>query len=392
VRRPGRGLLSLPTGAGKTRIAVEALIRAFESGWLSGTVVWIAQSDELCEQAVQAWAQAWRALGPDGVRLRISRLWGATNNRVRSVDYPHVVVATFQTLINRIARSDFSWLLTPACVVIDEAHDSTTPAYTEILSAFGFTTKDTPLPLIGLTATPFRGGRDDSETRRLVHRYGGYRFDHGVMPADDAYAYLQSIGVLARVEAQLLRGADVDLSDSELAELTRFRKVPAAVEERLGRNDVRNDALLKSVRELPNDWPVLLFAASVDHAGLIAARLSISGVSARAISGETDMAARRYYIDEFKRGRLRVLTNYGVLATGFDAPTVRALYIARPVYSHVAYQQMIGRGLRGPENGGTELCRIVNVADNFGKFGERLAFRDFEHLWKLESVESAAST
>jgi hypothetical protein len=36
--------------------------------------------------------------GPSG-RLRISRLWGATNNRVRPCEEAHVVVATYQTLI-----------------------------------------------------------------------------------------------------------------------------------------------------------------------------------------------------------------------------------------------------------------------------------------------------
>ncbi|WP_418606501.1 hypothetical protein [Georgenia sp. SUBG003] len=37
-------------------------------------MVWIAQSDELCEQAVQTWAYLWRALGPDRP-LVVSRFW-----------------------------------------------------------------------------------------------------------------------------------------------------------------------------------------------------------------------------------------------------------------------------------------------------------------------------
>ena len=42
---------------------------------------------------------------------------------------------------------------------------------------------------------------------------------------------------------------------------------------------------------------------------------------------------------------------------------------------------MIGRGLRGPLNGGSEEVLIVNVEDNFRQFGDRLAFQEFEHLW-----------
>jgi superfamily II DNA or RNA helicase len=57
------------------------------------------------------------------------------------------------------------------------------------------------------------------------------------------------------------------------------------------------------------------------------------------------------------------------------------VYVARPTYSPNVYTQMIGRGLRGPLNGGSEECLIVNVEDNVVNFGEELAFRMFDHLW-----------
>ena len=45
-------------------------------------------------------------------------------------------------------------------------------------------------------------------------------------------------------------------------------------------------------------------------------------------------------------------------------------------------QQMIGRGLRGPGNKGTEICLIVDVADNFDRYGPNiLSFPDFDYLW-----------
>ena len=48
-----RGMVSLPTGAGKTRVAVEALVEHFTGRGDDQHLIWIAQSDELCEQAVQ---------------------------------------------------------------------------------------------------------------------------------------------------------------------------------------------------------------------------------------------------------------------------------------------------------------------------------------------------
>lgn len=42
---------------------------------------------------------------------------------------------------------------------------------------------------------------------------------------------------------------------------------------------------------------------------------------------------------------------------------------------------MVGRGLRGPANGGKPECLVVNVADTFNVFGERLAYNEFDYLW-----------
>jgi superfamily II DNA or RNA helicase len=136
---------------------------------------------------------------------------------------------------------------------------------------------------------------------------------------------------------------------------------------------------------------VLLFAVSVEHAATMAALLSREGISAAAISSETKTGQRRYYIEQFRNGQLRVLTNVGVLAAGFDAPKVRAVYVARPTYAPNTYQQMIGRGLRGPRNGGTEECLLVNVADTVLQFEDRLAFYEFDYLWNGDRDEAGDS-
>jgi superfamily II DNA or RNA helicase len=106
----------------------------------------------------------------------------------------------------------------------------------------------------------------------------------------------------------------------------------------------------------------------------MAARLCVSGIPAAAVSGDTPRAARRWFLDRFQSGALRVLCNYSVLTTGFDAPKTDMVLIARQVKSPVRYMQMVGRGLRGPANGGTERCRIVTVLDNLGRLGNRQPF------------------
>jgi superfamily II DNA or RNA helicase len=376
--RAPKAMLCLPTGAGKTRVASEAIIRVIKERGLDGRpVLWIAQTEELCEQAVQSWKFVWSKVGPEEP-LTISRLWN-TNEAAAVKDSTHLVVATDAKLQVCLGKADYAWLRDAALVLIDEAHAAITPRYTEILDHLGITHRSAARPLIGLTATPYRGFNEE-ETRRLVARFGGVRLDKDVF-VDDPYAELQELGVLARVEHRELTGATIKLTAHELQNIDFQGRLPASAEQRLADDHDRNDMLVEAVRDLPHDGPVLLFATSVNHARFMAAKLNGKGVRASAIDAATPIAERRKIIEDFRAGRIRVITNYGVLAQGFDAPATRTVIVARPTYSPNVYQQMIGRGLRGPRNGGKETCLILDVDDNITNYDKKLAFTQFEYLW-----------
>jgi superfamily II DNA or RNA helicase len=79
-----------------------------------------------------------------------------------------------------------------------------------------------------------------------------------------------------------------------------------------------------------------------------------------------------------------VLCNYGVLTTGFDAPRVRAVVIGRPTASRVLYEQMIGRGMRGPRFGGTDECLVIDLDDNLVHLNGRqlsTASQQYSEYW-----------
>jgi superfamily II DNA or RNA helicase len=381
---PPRGMLALPTGAGKTRVAVQAVVEEIRDGNLEGPLLWIAQSDELCEQAVQTWGYVWRAVGAPN-RLVISRFWGS-NDAAEESDATQLVVATPDKLLNAAGKDNYAWMTQMSLVVVDEAHSSVAASYTKVLEWLGRgRSRKSKSHLIGLTATPFRNV-NQAETQRLAARYDHHRLDEGAF-VDDPYAVLQSKGVLAQVRQELLPGVDVELTASDREEIKTLMRVPAAVQTRIGASIERNRRIVESVATLPDDWTVLLFATTVENAGALAAQLSLRGIPSVAISANTEPAARRRYIEQFKAGDLRVITNYNVLTQGFDAPAVKAVYVTRPTFSANLYQQMIGRGLRGPLNGGSEEVLIVNVKDNFQAFGEKLAFTHFEYLWGEDGEE-----
>lgn len=373
----GRGMLHLPTGAGKTRTAAQAVVEMVRSQDAPLTVLWIAQSDELCEQAVLTFEKLWRAFGDDR-RLDIHRFWGPNGLGENGSGGPRVVVATDAKLARQIMEHRNEWLRREtSLVIVDEAHLAMGKNYEAALRSLGINEDECTRPLLGLTATPFRGN-NSAATFELAAFFGHRKLS---MRVPDPMAALQSRGILSAVEHVVLPGSRVELFGDELNRLRSQGLIPQSVMNRIAQDQTRMRTLLEHITGLPDDWPALVFTPSVLSARILAALLSFRGVSAVALSGESTPAVRRREVERFRQGDTQVLVNCDLFTRGFDAPNVRALYVGRPTFSPNAYLQMVGRGLRGPANGGSEKCLIINFTDTFGEFGEDLAFQKLDYLW-----------
>ena len=382
-----RGMISLPTGSGKTRVAVQALVDAMRLDEFKGGILWIADRDELCEQAVESWAQVWASIGLPR-EMRISRMWGG-QRRPERITGPHVVVATIQTLHASIKAGHHtgdSFLDDIGIVVFDEAHRSIAPTFTSVTRELGLTSwQRTNEPfMIGLTATPYRG-YNEAETEWLARRYASNRLDEGAFVSSDSEYVVQKLqadDVLAKVDHATIEGAEFSLQAHELTKVENVPWLPRSAEKRLASDSDRTRRILRAYeKHIPGDWPTLIFATSVEHAGALAALLGAKGIRARAVSGNTEMSTRRRVVDAFRAGEIQALVNYAVFREGFDAPRTRAIVVARPVYSPNLYFQMIGRGMRGIKNGGNDRCLILNVEDNITNFNQALAFTELDWLW-----------
>lgn len=375
-----RAVISLPTGGGKTRVTVESAVEfTLKPESPRRGVLWIAQTDELCEQAVQSFRQVWPNRGAEKTELRIIRMWGGNPTPIMpSEGEAFVVVASIQTLDARGGIHGGEWAARFGMLVIDECHHAITPSYTRLFRWLGFdarTNEEEPNPelvILGLSATPFR--MDDEESKRLASRFSKRWFPHN---QESLHKLLLNQRVLCRVTSEELHSG-TGLSSSEEEDLDQlgdlegfeFEKMLERINQRLGDHGGRNRQLVERIQKC-DEQSILFFANSVSHSCEMAARLNLAGIPAAAVSGETSRSARRYFLEQFQKGELRVLCNHSVLTTGFDAPKTDMLLIARQVFSPVRYMQMVGRGLRGVKNGGTEHCRIVTVLDNLGRFQDR---------------------
>ena len=382
-----RVLLHMPTGAGKTRTAMN-LIAHFARHRLDigDVVIWLAHSEELCEQAAEEFEKAWTALGIR--KLTLHRCFGEHCTVLSSID-AGVVVGGLQMMFSR-SQSDQSEFLRIArrakLVVMDEAHQAIAPTYKHILD---FLTMDPSTGVLGLSATPGRSTIDAWEDLKLVDFFNKQKVTLEVDGYDSPVEYLQAEGYLAQVNYERLKYSpsdDFQLTASETLSLQQGLDVPTSLLEKLGADEKRNLLILSRILEVAEDKSrkVIVFACSVDHAHLIANILTVKGVSAAAITSRTKASSRRELIRNFRdTDTIQVLTNYGVLTTGFDAPRTNTAVIARPTDSVVLFSQMVGRAARGVRAGGNRECNVITIVDELPGFRSIAeAFEYWNDIWE----------
>jgi superfamily II DNA or RNA helicase len=394
----GAAMLSLPTGAGKTRVAVEAvcdhLAAQSRERRPRDLAIWFAQSEELLEQAWTCFRQVWQ--GRSEVRrttsLSLVRAWGGRSADSIEVDEgPTVILAGVRQVCEwlkaGVALDELLPLSRHAMTVVDEAHGAVAPSVGDVLLALRqrakhqWQTLSHAPPVVGLSATPWR--THDAEDERL-QRY----FQHQLVTPKSLGAHpiaaLQERKILSRVKAESLTlGAAPEFTAKERELFEEFKDLPPTYLQRLGREPARNARIVERLLRLGEDSRALVFACSVEHAELLTLLLNrASGEEVAAVvTGKTPRAQRASVIARFRAGEgIRFLCNVSVLTTGFDAPQANVVCLTRPTTSAVLYEQMVGRGLRGPKNGGTPSCLVLDAQDE-GLPGKILSYARVRARW-----------
>jgi DNA repair protein RadD len=109
---------------------------------------------------------------------------------------------------------------------------------------------------------------------------------------------------------------------------------------------------------------VLVFTRFVAEGEHLAASLP----SAAVVTADTPAGERRRILDDFKAGRIKVVTNVGIVAIGFDFPELEAVVLARPTVSLSVYYQQVGRALRpAPGKDKAVIVDMVGLVEQFGR-------------------------
>lgn len=376
-------LLHMPTGAGKTRTTMNLVCDQLRES--DQAVLWLASNRELCEQAVFEFERAWSFLG--NRHVPIHAMWGGREWRPEDV-HDGLAVATPQTLNSRLKQEggEFAAALAEgvSLIVFDEAHQIIAPTYEHTvmsLSAAGGN-----VPIVGLSATPGRTFEGVDADEHLASFFAGNKvlLDTGPEGDPNPVRYLIANEYLAAPEFRVLTPGGIS-APGEV--------IDAALYDPDDQEELRMDPteyvrlVADAAHELKEEGHsrILVFAASVPLGEDIAAALSATGLIAECVHGETDPAMRAAAIERYRSegATSRVLVNYGVFTTGFDAPRTSAAVIARPTKSLVLYSQMVGRAIRGKQQGGNEKATVVTVVDPdvpaFGSIAD--AFLHWEENW-----------
>ena len=322
VERRKRGILWLPTGAGKTEIAI-GIMRRYPGKWL-----FVAHKKGLMYQAAERYNLRLAEHDEDGEEAGLcgDGKWEPSD----------VTMATFQTLASKRKTEAFEELVEGMTgIIVDECH--TLPADSFYRTIMGI---DCQLR-IGVSGTPL--ARGDKRSLMAVAALGPtiHRLKTDV---------LVEAGVLAKPRIRMI---EVEQKDPQRSNWQSTYKAGVVQGKR------RNRALVLAAAEAAK--PCLLFVKQVNHGKGLLKDLKEAGVPTEFVWGDKSQKVRERAIHRLVHGDTDVLICSVIFQEGTDIPDLRSVVIGSAGKSVIAAIQRVGRGMRKVE--GKDDFEVWDIAD-----------------------------
>jgi len=389
------GLLVIPTGGGKTFVAAEWLLK----NWIDKNkkLLWIAHRHELLEQAFVTFRKnAYSNLLQHKKSLYYRIVSGQHDKSVHINQHDDILIASKDSLNQGIGYLIQNWIeannLQELFLVIDEAHHATAKTYRKLINELKNRIRH--LKILGLTATPFRTAEKEKGLLSKI-------FPNDIVYKSDLRTLI-SRGILSdpifEEKATEWQAANV-LTDEDFANIQKF-DLPENIKVLLATQKERNNQIVDHYFADYNKdkkyGQLLVFALNIDHAIALSALFNDKGkpygINADFIVSDIKDAVTKVSLSKenkekirkFRNKELQILINVNILSEGTDLPNTQTVFLTRPTISKILTTQMIGRGLRGAEAGGTEKAYIVTFIDNWQ---DKIAWVNPEKLFILDNVD-----
>lgn len=392
VKKSFAGMLVLPTGGGKTLTAAYWLAKNYLDK--NKKILWIAHRHELLNQAKQTFHEklAFADVFKQKESFKYRVVSGIHDRAVNIEPNDDIIFAAKDSLNANLEHLSKNWLkndTNEVFLVIDEAHHATAKTYRRLVENLRGQCKN--LSILGLTATPFRTADDEQGLLKKV------------FPDDIVYKIdlrtLISRGILSEpifeeVKTEVDFGREFDEKQLEKIKHFDIDSLGRETIKTISENAVRNSAIVNRYVKNKNKYgQTIVFALNQDNAIALNKLFRDKGVkSDYVLSAIKDKVLgitisdkeNREKIARFRRGETEVLINVNILTEGTDLPKVQSIFLARPTLSTILMTQMIGRGLRGKEAGGTAKTYIVSFIDDWQN---KISWVNPEQLFIEENID-----
>lgn len=374
-----RGMVVLPTGAGKTTVAAYWLMQKYiRQGY---RVLWLAHRVELLEQAFDTF-ESFSYLVSKNQHLNMILISGEHNrwssvgkkfNVVFSTDRSAAINLNYLELM--IRQSDKGIF-----IIIDEAHHTVASQYRTILKTMYSKKGSKDIKLLGLTATPVRMNPDETQ---LLWRIYDDNFDI-IKPTTKASVNEYDSIIYEVSQSQLIKKRilskphpitvdtkldfEVEFNEDDYKHLEQFGDLGSHILNKITNSSLRNKLIVQHYKEnIYKYGKTLVFAIDIPHCITLNEEFRRQGIKSDYVAYSKGDNSET--ISKFKNtDELQVIISVIKLTEGFDAPNIQTVFLTRPTRSEVLLRQMIGRGLRGPKAGGTDDAYLVTFVDTWKLF------------------------